>query len=85
MLNWYSLVNKQESPFFFFRRIPQQTTKEKYALGIVTLFPALKDPLSRKGYVSLNLIIYLTLNCIKKFRFKNRFIYTETYTFLWIT
>ncbi|KAK0148560.1 putative nuclease HARBI1 [Merluccius polli] len=31
-------------------RIPQRITKEKYALGIVTLFPALKDPLSRKGY-----------------------------------
>ncbi|XP_033492089.2 uncharacterized protein LOC117263066 [Epinephelus lanceolatus] len=31
-------------------RIPERTTKEKYALGIVTLFPALKDPLSRKGY-----------------------------------
>ncbi|XP_076607095.1 uncharacterized protein LOC143333046 [Chaetodon auriga] len=31
-------------------RIPQRVTKEKYALGIVTLFPALKDPLSRKGY-----------------------------------
>ncbi|XP_023283550.1 uncharacterized protein LOC111670859 isoform X2 [Seriola lalandi dorsalis] len=31
-------------------RIPQRTTKEKYTLGIVTLFPALKDPLSRKGY-----------------------------------
>ncbi|XP_062279157.1 uncharacterized protein LOC133983958 [Scomber scombrus] len=33
-------------------RIPQRTTKEKYALGIVTLFPALKDPLSRKGYIN---------------------------------
>ncbi|XP_030581778.1 uncharacterized protein LOC115777891 [Archocentrus centrarchus] len=31
-------------------RIPQHQTKEKYALGIITLFPALKDPLSRKGY-----------------------------------
>ncbi|MEQ2277031.1 hypothetical protein XENORESO_018326 [Xenotaenia resolanae] len=31
-------------------RIPQRITKEKYALGIVTLFPSLKDPLSRKGY-----------------------------------
>ncbi|KAK3520831.1 hypothetical protein QTP70_033047 [Hemibagrus guttatus] len=33
------------------RRIPQRATKEKYALGIVTLFPALKDPLSTKGYI----------------------------------
>ncbi|XP_073349444.1 uncharacterized protein [Pagrus major] len=32
-------------------RIPQRVTKEKYALGIVTLFPALKDPFSRKGYI----------------------------------
>ncbi|KAK3521201.1 hypothetical protein QTP70_000770 [Hemibagrus guttatus] len=31
-------------------RIPQQATKEKYALGIVTLFPALKGPISTKGY-----------------------------------
>ncbi|KAL1276778.1 hypothetical protein QQF64_036401 [Cirrhinus molitorella] len=31
-------------------RVPQRRTKEKYALGIVTLFPALKDPLSAKGY-----------------------------------
>ncbi|XP_073320372.1 uncharacterized protein [Pagrus major] len=31
-------------------RIPQRVTKEKYALGIVTLFPALRDPLSKKGY-----------------------------------
>ncbi|KAI4896129.1 hypothetical protein NFI96_026376, partial [Prochilodus magdalenae] len=33
-------------------RIPQRLTKEKYALGIITLFPALKDPLSPKGYAS---------------------------------
>ncbi|XP_075315188.1 uncharacterized protein LOC142375144 [Odontesthes bonariensis] len=33
------------------RRIPQRQTKEKYALGIITLFPALKDPFSRKGYI----------------------------------
>lgn len=31
-------------------RVPQRKTKEKYALGIITLFPALKDPLSAKGY-----------------------------------
>nr|XP_055046934.1 uncharacterized protein LOC129432506 [Misgurnus anguillicaudatus] len=31
-------------------RIPQRVTKEKYALGIISLFPALKDPLSKKGY-----------------------------------
>ncbi|CAL8259141.1 unnamed protein product [Arctogadus glacialis] len=31
-------------------RIPQRLTKEKYALGIVTLFPSLQDPMSKKGY-----------------------------------
>ncbi|XP_058881913.1 uncharacterized protein LOC131737361 [Acipenser ruthenus] len=34
-------------------RMPRRQTKEKYALGIITLFPSLKDPLSKKGYVSL--------------------------------
>ncbi len=38
------------------RRVPQRKTKEKYALGI-TLFPALKDPLSAKGYVSCVFIL----------------------------
>ncbi|XP_071357558.1 uncharacterized protein [Trachinotus anak] len=46
---------KEQFPFFFLcRRIPQQITEEKYALGIVTLFPALKDPLFRKGYEHFN-------------------------------
>ncbi|KAJ8355211.1 hypothetical protein AAFF_G00085980, partial [Aldrovandia affinis] len=31
-------------------RIPQRLTKEKYALGIVTLFPSLRDPHGKKGY-----------------------------------
>ncbi|XP_041841635.1 uncharacterized protein LOC121640029 [Melanotaenia boesemani] len=31
-------------------RIPSRKHKEKYALGIVTLFPSLKDPFSPKGY-----------------------------------
>ncbi|CAL8406480.1 unnamed protein product [Arctogadus glacialis] len=31
-------------------RIPQRLTKEKNALGIVTLFPSLQDPMSKKGY-----------------------------------
>ncbi|XP_049328670.1 uncharacterized protein LOC125788836 [Astyanax mexicanus] len=34
-------------------RIPSRKQKEKYALGIITLFPSLKDPFSPKGYVSL--------------------------------
>ncbi|XP_039647128.1 uncharacterized protein LOC120553108 isoform X3 [Perca fluviatilis] len=31
-------------------RIPSRQQKEKYALGIITLFPSLKDPFSPKGY-----------------------------------
>ncbi|XP_063077937.1 uncharacterized protein LOC134467889 [Engraulis encrasicolus] len=31
-------------------RIPTRQQREKYALGIITLFPALKDPFSPKGY-----------------------------------
>ncbi|KAI4807864.1 hypothetical protein KUCAC02_027640 [Chaenocephalus aceratus] len=32
-------------------RIPQRLTKEKYALGIVTLFPSLQDPHGKTGYI----------------------------------
>ncbi|KAK1905350.1 UPF0597 protein [Dissostichus eleginoides] len=32
------------------QRIPQRLTKEKYALGIVTLFPSLQDPHGKTGY-----------------------------------
>lgn len=31
-------------------RIPSRNQKEKYALGVVTLFPSLKDPFSKKGH-----------------------------------
>ncbi|XP_013867477.1 uncharacterized protein LOC106520091 [Austrofundulus limnaeus] len=31
-------------------RMPSRKHKEKYALGIITLFPSLKDPFSPKGY-----------------------------------
>ncbi|KAJ8285246.1 hypothetical protein GJAV_G00024610 [Gymnothorax javanicus] len=31
-------------------RIPPKDVRELYALGIVTLFPSLKDPFSKKGY-----------------------------------
>ncbi|KAM8760475.1 uncharacterized protein AB9X84_008534 [Acanthopagrus schlegelii] len=34
-------------------RFVNKTTKEFHALGIVSLFPSLKDPYSKKGYVSL--------------------------------
>ncbi|XP_051784183.1 uncharacterized protein LOC114656238 [Erpetoichthys calabaricus] len=33
-------------------RIPTRNQREQYALGIVTLFPALRDPYSKKGYVN---------------------------------
>ncbi|XP_026137052.1 uncharacterized protein LOC113114356, partial [Carassius auratus] len=31
-------------------RIPTQKQREQYAIGIVSLFPSLKDPFSKKGY-----------------------------------
>ncbi|KAG7481489.1 hypothetical protein MATL_G00067280 [Megalops atlanticus] len=31
-------------------RIPPKNVRELYALGIITLFPSLKDPFSKKGY-----------------------------------
>ncbi|XP_019220623.1 uncharacterized protein LOC102076367 isoform X3 [Oreochromis niloticus] len=34
----------------FFRHLPTKAVREQYALGIVTLFPSLKDPYSKKGY-----------------------------------
>ncbi|KAM8745913.1 uncharacterized protein AB9X84_016978 [Acanthopagrus schlegelii] len=34
-------------------RFVNKTTKEFHALGIVSLFPSLKDPYSKKGYLSL--------------------------------
>jgi len=41
--------------FIYGRRIPTQKQREQYALGIVTLFPSLKDPFSKKGYVRLSI------------------------------
>ncbi|KAF6737596.1 hypothetical protein FQA47_008172 [Oryzias melastigma] len=32
--------------------LPTKAVREEYALGIVTLFPSLKDPYSKKGYVN---------------------------------
>ncbi|XP_028297241.1 uncharacterized protein LOC114459081 [Gouania willdenowi] len=32
--------------------IPTKAVREEYALGIVTVFPSLKDPYSKKGYVN---------------------------------
>uniref|UniRef100_A0A673BC02 Uncharacterized protein n=1 Tax=Sphaeramia orbicularis TaxID=375764 RepID=A0A673BC02_9TELE len=43
-------------------RMPSHKYKEKYALGIIALFPSLKDPFSPKGYVSLLLRRYLSCN-----------------------
>ena len=37
--------------------MPSRKHKEKYALGIITLFPLLKDPFSPKGYVSCVLYV----------------------------
>ncbi len=34
------------------RSAPPKDKRTQYALGIVTLFPSLRDPYSKKGYVS---------------------------------
>ncbi|KAM7408121.1 hypothetical protein PAMA_002006 [Pampus argenteus] len=47
-------------------RMPSRKHKEKYALGIITLFPLLKDPFSPKGYVSC--VLYVLCVCKKKKR-----------------
>ncbi|XP_071059505.1 uncharacterized protein [Pseudochaenichthys georgianus] len=39
------------------RKIPSRKKKEKYALGIISLFPSLKDPFSRKGYLIQDLLL----------------------------
>jgi len=38
-----------------FRRIPPVNVHITYALGITTLFPNLKDPDSKNGYVSVDI------------------------------
>ncbi|XP_072554962.1 uncharacterized protein [Paramormyrops kingsleyae] len=44
------LVNILASDMTERHGIPSRQQREKYALGIITLFPALKDPFSPKGY-----------------------------------
>lgn len=38
-----------------FRRVPPVNVRITHALGIITLFPNLKDPESKLGYVSNNI------------------------------
>ncbi|XP_056441485.1 uncharacterized protein LOC130378917 [Gadus chalcogrammus] len=38
-------------------RFPSRQQKEKYALGIITVFPSLKDPFSPKGYVNQDFLL----------------------------
>ncbi|KAL6462567.1 hypothetical protein MHYP_G00289890 [Metynnis hypsauchen] len=38
-------------------RIPSHKHKEKYALGIITLFPSLRDPFSPKGYLNQDFVL----------------------------
>ncbi|KAF7641450.1 hypothetical protein LDENG_00280760, partial [Lucifuga dentata] len=38
-------------------RIPSHKQKEKYALGIIILFPSLKDPFSPKGYLNQDFLL----------------------------
>nr|XP_055043442.1 uncharacterized protein LOC129430313 isoform X2 [Misgurnus anguillicaudatus] len=47
---WRQLVNILASDITERHGIPSRQQKEKYALGIITLFPSLKDPFSPKGY-----------------------------------
>jgi hypothetical protein len=42
----------------FCRRIPPVNIRSTYALGITTLFPNLKDPDSKNGYVSIDINIH---------------------------
>ncbi|KAM6919917.1 uncharacterized protein PEZ65_011943 [Lycodopsis pacificus] len=37
--------------------IPSRNQKEKFALGIITLFPSLKDPFSPKGYLNQDFLL----------------------------
>ncbi|XP_060780397.1 uncharacterized protein LOC132888357 [Neoarius graeffei] len=46
--------------------IPTRQQREKYALGIVTLFPALKDPFSSKGYVNLDFTLLFGIETSSK-------------------
>ncbi|XP_034085027.1 uncharacterized protein LOC117554665 [Gymnodraco acuticeps] len=49
-------------------RIPSRKQKEKYALGIISLFPSLKDPFSRKGYLTQDfLLLFGTETACKMF------------------
>ncbi|XP_034386214.1 uncharacterized protein LOC117729344 [Cyclopterus lumpus] len=38
-------------------RIPSRKQKEKFALGIITLFPSLKDPFSPNGYLNQDFLL----------------------------
>lgn len=49
----HSLLHITYYNFIYLRRnIPPKEIRIKYAVGIVTLFPSLKDPYSKRGYVS---------------------------------
>lgn len=49
----HSLIHITHYNFIYLRRnIPPKEIRIKYAVGIVTLFPSLKDPYSKRGYVS---------------------------------
>lgn len=50
--------------------MPSRKHKEKYAFGIITLFPSLKDPYSPKGYVSIY-FLYLYIAIIINLVFKH--------------
>ncbi|XP_066516638.1 uncharacterized protein [Hoplias malabaricus] len=62
-LTWRQLVNILASHMTEMHgRIPSRKQKENSALGIITLFPSLKDPFSPKSYVSVFFMSYILKN-----------------------
>ncbi|KAM9468445.1 uncharacterized protein Hap1MRO34_013130 [Clarias gariepinus] len=53
----HSVIAPRDSLSTYWQRIPSRQQKEKYALGIITLFPSLKDPFSPKGYVNQDFLL----------------------------
>ncbi|XP_046894171.1 uncharacterized protein LOC124479465, partial [Hypomesus transpacificus] len=48
-------------------RIPTRKQRETYALGIISLFPSLKDPFSAKGYINQDFALLFNAETSNKF------------------
>lgn len=48
------ICNFRRNNLSLLRRVPPVNVRILYALGITTLFPKLRDPNSKNGYVSIN-------------------------------